>query len=115
MEHLRRSVAAQDGDPQSLLSFYRRMLAFRRQLTPLIKGGFTLIDAGPDHISFERDHDGRRILCAFNLSENDVTVLVPEGEWSVIPGSGFAGSLEAAGIYLPPAQALFAEEKTNDG
>jgi len=109
MEHLRRSVAAQDGDTQSLLAFYRRMIAFRKAQAPLVKGGFTPRDVGTDHISFERDDDGRRILCAFNLSEADVTVPLPEGDWKVIQGNGFAGSLEKAGIYLPPAQALFAE------
>ena len=113
MEHLRRSVAAQDGDTQSLLAFYRRMIAFRKTLAPLVKGGFTPRDVGADHISFEREHDGRRILCAFNLSEQDATVPLPEGDWTVIPGNGFAGSLEEAGIYLPPAQALFAEHAGN--
>ena len=38
-----------------------------------------------------------------------MTVPLPEGDWTVIQGNGFAGSLEEAGIYLPPAQALFAE------
>jgi len=114
MEHLRRSVAAQDGEAQSLLAFYRRLIAFRKAQAPLVKGGFTPRDVGTDHISFERDHDGRRILCAFNLSEADVTVPLPEGDWKVIQGNGFAGSLEKAGIYLPPAQALFAEATRNE-
>ena len=97
-----------------MLAFYRRMIAFRKSLAPLVKGGFTPRDVGADHISFEREHEGRRILCAFNLSEQDVTVPLPEGDWTVIPGNGCAGSLEGAGIYLPPAQALFAEDAGNE-
>ncbi len=43
-----------------------------------------------------------------------VAVPLPEGDWKVIQGNGFAGSLEKAGIYLPPAQALFAEATKNE-
>lgn len=109
MEHLRRSVAAQDGDPGSLLAFYRRMIGFRKARPALVKGGFTPRDVGGDHISFERALDGHRILCAFNLSERDVTLPPPEGDWTIIPENGFEGSLGKDGIHLPPAQAMFAE------
>ena len=41
-------------------------------------------------------------------------VAVRLGDWKVIQGNGFAGSLEKAGIYLTPAQALFAEATKNE-
>ena len=49
----KRSVADQEEDPDSLLHFYRRLIAFRRELA----GGFRFLDAAPGVLAFERgDH-----------------------------------------------------------
>ena len=45
-----RSVAAQRGDPDSLLELYRRLLQLRRDLGT----GFRLLDAEPGVVAFER-------------------------------------------------------------
>ncbi len=109
MEHLRLSVSAQEGDPLSLLSFYRRMIAFRRQHSTLVKGRFRMAASAPEYVSFVRSHEGREIYCAFNLSPTDQTAPTPEGAWRMLPGAGFLSGIEAGGAYLPAWQAIFAE------
>ena len=110
MEHLQRSVGSQEGDPLSILSFYRRMIAFRRQYPALLKGAFRMVGSTHEYVSFVRILDGREIFCAFNLSETDQTADLPDGTWRALPGTGFASSIEDNGAYLPAWQALFAEK-----
>jgi alpha-glucosidase len=66
----RRNVAAQRGDPASLLELYRRLLALRRELG----GGFRLLPAEPGVLAFERDQH----VIAINTTEEERTA--PLGE-----------------------------------
>ncbi|MGZ5359908.1 MAG: alpha-amylase family glycosyl hydrolase [Solirubrobacterales bacterium] len=56
-----RSVAAQRGDPGSLLALYRRLIALRREL----EGRLEMIDAPPDMLAYTR---GAHVV-AINLGE----------------------------------------------
>jgi glycosidase len=56
-----RSVAAQRGDPGSLLALYRRLIALRREL----EGRLEVIDAPPDMLAYSR---GAHVV-AINLGE----------------------------------------------
>ncbi|MFQ8430296.1 alpha-amylase family glycosyl hydrolase [Amaricoccus sp. W119] len=113
MDHLGHSVSAQEHDSLSMLSFYRRMIAFRKAHPVLAKGSFRLVTTTPDYLAFIREHEGRAMFCAFNFSETDHTVTLPEGNWHTAPGTSFSGSLSERGAYLPPYQAIFAELETN--
>lgn len=64
-----RNVAAQDRDPDSLLSLYRSLLSLRRGCDALAIGNFVLIDSADDVLAFERRHEDERLLIALNLSE----------------------------------------------
>ncbi len=55
----------QEGDPASVLSFYKEMLALRRSCEALRTGRTTFLPA-PDGVLAFRRGDG--VLCAFNLS-----------------------------------------------
>ncbi|PZQ52706.1 MAG: alpha-glucosidase [Rhodovulum sulfidophilum] len=112
MDHLGHSVSAQEHDALSMLSFYRRMLAFRKAHPVLAKGGFALRAMTPDYLSFIREHEGRTMFCAFNFSEAEQIVPLPEGSWHAATGTSFSGSLDERGAYLPPFQAIFAELET---
>lgn len=107
MEHLAHAVSVQEGDARSVLSFYRRMIGFRKAHPVLCKGSFRLLSTTPDTLAFERRFEGATMICAFNFSDGDRTVPLPAGEWQVAAGTGFAGSIEAEGAYLPPYQAIF--------
>ncbi len=108
MEHLNRSAMSQTADPASTMSFYRKMLAFRRAHDALRKGDYELVEAGDDHISFVRSHAGNRIFCAFNLANAAQPVTLPDGNWRTDETAPFEIYDTDTGITLPPYQAYFA-------
>ena len=73
-----RALAAdrQAGDPASLLSHYRQLLAWRRGVPALIHGDMTLLPVHPQVLAFVREHEGARVLCAFNLSDEAAEVVL---------------------------------------
>jgi alpha-glucosidase len=89
-----RTVAAQTGDPDSMLELYRRALACRRQLPDLGDGDLTWLPAPASVLAFRRG----RIACVVNLSER------PVGLHTVVPATGpvvlASGLLD--GDRLPP-------------
>lgn len=104
VEHLAQSVSAQDGQDDSMLAFYRRMIAFRATEPALSKGSFLLLRAGDGIVAFIREHDGRRVLCAFNLSDAPLEFDWPEGDWTPLA----APFEQAKRPFIGPWQAVFA-------
>ena len=84
-----RNVAAQEGDPRSMLHFYRQLLALRRRTPALALGDLALIEADAGVLAYERRHGGETIRVALNLS----------AESRHVP---FAGEVLAS--TLPPRQ-----------
>ncbi|WP_085308864.1 alpha-amylase family glycosyl hydrolase [Planktotalea arctica] len=68
-EHLHRSVAEQESDPDAMLHFYRRALAYRRDMPILAKGAQGRLSAIGDVVRFERTFEGETLLCMVNLSD----------------------------------------------
>ena len=67
------SVAEQDADPDSLLNFYRKLLALRRQHPALAAGSQTVIDSAPGLLVVERASGGERLRLVANLSAQPAT------------------------------------------
>jgi alpha-glucosidase len=65
-EHL--AAAAQDGDPRSTLSLYRRLIAIRRRSPALRGGGQRLLDAPAGVLAWVREERGERWLVALNMT-----------------------------------------------
>jgi alpha-glucosidase len=64
------NVAEQAGDPNSVLSFYRRMLALRRATPALIAGEYTaLYEDAEDYLAFTRTTAEQTVLVGLNFSE----------------------------------------------
>ena len=63
------AVNRQDGDPGSLLSFTRRCLDLRNRAPALRTGSMRVIEAGKALLVFDREADGNRLRCTFNLSD----------------------------------------------
>ena len=59
----------QDKDANSHLNFYRQLLQWRRQQPALIHGEQSLLPVHPQVMAFVREHEGQRVLCAFNFSD----------------------------------------------
>jgi alpha-glucosidase len=108
VEHLQSAVRHQQDEPDSMLNFYRGMLAFRKAHPVLLKGDIEVLAADDLQITFMRRLDGQEMFCMFNLSDSPMVVRLPEGDWKVDRGAPFTFKETAAGIDLPPYQALFA-------
>ena len=113
MEHLESAVSEQDRDPESMLAFYRRMIAFRKAWTPLVKSSMEVLDADPGFLSLMRAHGGTRIWCGFNLSAEPRPITLPEGTWRFDRGAPFElrEGTDGADAVLPPWQACYATDQ----
>jgi glycosidase len=67
-------VAAQSGDPSSLLSRYREILRARRGSAALRRGDLRILPAGPGTLAFLRRAGGETVLVVHNLSSAEVAV-----------------------------------------
>ncbi|NKF50585.1 alpha-glucosidase [Shewanella sp. WXL01] len=66
--HLNKAVDTQVDDANSVLSAYKRFLAWRKQQIALIDGEIKFIDAPESVLAFTRTHNEQQLLVAFNLS-----------------------------------------------
>ncbi len=81
------SVEAEDTDPDSMLAFYRRALALRRELRPGLAAEVCWLDAPGPVLAFRRIHaDGRSLRCVLNTGPVDI--VVPEATGCLVLTSG---------------------------
>jgi len=74
-EHKTSSVKAQDGDPESVLSFTRKFLQWRKNQPGLIQGDIEFIETyDADILGFKRG----TIECIFNFSDKEKTIHIDE-------------------------------------
>ena len=63
------NVAENEGDPDSILNFYRRMIRFRKNHSLLVYGGFQLLmEDDPDLFVYKRFDKNLEILVVLNFS-----------------------------------------------
>jgi alpha-glucosidase len=100
-----RNVAAQQRDPGSMLSLYRRLIALRREIPALNCGDYRPVPSGGYLLLFLREGGGRRLLMALNFS-SDRAVFHSREKWrgTVLlstsfdrEGKEFRGALELRG------------------
>ncbi|BDG03239.1 alpha-amylase family glycosyl hydrolase [Anaeromyxobacter oryzae] len=101
------SVAAQTGDPGSLLSRYRRLIRVRKASEALRRGGTErLAAASPGLLALVRALPGERVLVVHNLGIDTVRerLAVTAGAATPLladPGAAIAPSPEGAEVTLP--------------
>jgi alpha-glucosidase len=78
-EHLLRSADLQWGDPNSVLSRYRAVLALRRQHPALIHGSIRFVGSSDDVLAFVRESSMEKLLCVFNFSSEERRWILPPG------------------------------------
>jgi glycosidase len=66
-----RNVAAEQGDLQSLVNFYHRLLMMRRASEALSIGQYVAIEADGDILAYERLHGDERLLIILNLGDRE--------------------------------------------
>jgi alpha-glucosidase len=78
------NVADQRDDPDSMLSYYRRLIHARRHLPPLILGGYEALDESGDHLAFARTHGGERVIVVLDYSGTGHTAALGTGRGTVV-------------------------------
>src|SRR5271157_97141 len=107
--HAAMAVDAQTSDPESVLSFSRRLLAWRRQEPALRQGDLHVLDLAEPLIGFERTLDHTRVLALFNLS--DRAAVGSLGDYATVcplEESGCNARVDCNDVYLPAYGFLFA-------
>jgi alpha-glucosidase len=105
------NVARQLGDPRSHLTFYRRLVWFRKGAPALTRGTYRPLDGPPDTFVYLREHAEQRLLVALNFAG--------EARAVPLPGSGRLllstdhhhqpGAAAAARLDLGPAEGVLLE------
>jgi alpha-glucosidase len=85
------NIAAERGDPRSMLTLYRRLIAMRRAWPALAVGSYAPVSASGDLLAYVRECDGRRMLVLLNLGGTPCTF--------DLRGAGIAGRV-ALSTYL---------------
>ena len=69
------NATAQEKDPNSVLNYFRKMVALRKDNEVLIYGKYTLLDRdNPDVYAFTRELNGRKILVLLNFKNKNSIV-----------------------------------------
>jgi alpha-glucosidase len=105
-DHLERSVAATEKDPDSVLNFTRRFLQWRGKQPQLKSGDIRFIDVAPPALGFRRLWEGGDVYCIFNLDSKPVTVHLP-AEYAPLEGHGMPHALDGKNLTLPAFGAFF--------
>jgi alpha-glucosidase len=106
-DHLRRSVAAQASDPDSVLGFYQRFLGWRKGFESLRRGSLRFQRTAEPLLAFRRVEEAERILAVFNLSPTPVHYALPVPA-QPLQGHGLAAChLEGRDLHLPPWGGFF--------
>ncbi len=74
------NVTAQSGDPEPMLSLYRRLLALLRQHAALAVGRMRAVGAQDEILSYERSLNGDRLLVALNMGGERRPLVYPPGK-----------------------------------
>ncbi|MFM9828749.1 MAG: alpha-amylase family glycosyl hydrolase [Sphingomonas sp.] len=103
-DHAALAVSAQEGNPASMLSLTRRLLALRHASDALLLGNMAIITASDTLLVFERAIEGERLLCVFNMSASPTSWAPDQPDrWEMIEqvnvtAPGMLGAFAAA-IY----------------
>ena len=74
------NAEAQENDPDSVLCFYRRLIALRRELPIITEGDYTLLLADhPQVFAYQRSWQGQRlyVICSFSAQTFDAPEILP--------------------------------------
>ena len=117
-EHAANAVDVNEANPNSVLHFYRRFMAWRKTQRSLITGDIRFFDAPEPVLALLRTpvpgEPASSVLAVFNLGDQPVSfALASAPATRALQGSGFdaarQGSREGAQLQLPPYGAYFGE------
>jgi len=100
------TVAAQNGDPASLLSRYRTLIDLRRRYAALAGNRFEIVDTGNAAlVAWVRiSAAGERVLVVHNVGADTATATLPLSTTGASPLFADPGvALNAGAVSLPPS------------
>ena len=100
--HAERSVDAQDGDPDSVLSFTREAIALRNS-SPALRHGTIRFEGDGDLLVFDRTHEGETRRCVFNLTAEPLPYTGPADAALHIGDAASDGTVPAWSGFIGPA------------
>jgi len=87
--HAKLAIDVQNADAGSLLAWTRQVLALRNASPALRTGDIAFLDAPADLLAFEREGEGERLLCLFNLGDTGRHFTPAEaGQWRPLLSTG---------------------------
>jgi len=106
--HRELTVADQQQDPESNLSFARQMLALRKSSPALTWGEIEFLDTEGPVLAFVRRLEDEAVACVFNLSAEPQFVDLPEVEGGALhPLRAADADLRGGSLGLAPYAAAF--------
>ncbi|WP_066025009.1 glycoside hydrolase family 13 protein [Enterococcus mundtii] len=105
------NVADQTNDPESILSFYKKMISLRRENKGLIYGSFNeYLPENEQLFVYERVLDEERYLIIVNLTDEAATYTLPteiETNWEVLLENQPGQEFQSGGIFAPYEARLY--------
>jgi oligo-1,6-glucosidase len=104
------NVAVQEGDPNSVLNYFRKIVKLRKQNPVLLYGKYELLDEGNKQVyAFTRTLGSRKVLVLLNFTKERTTFNLPPviGKLGVVMINNLlAATLQQSEVKLLPYQAL---------
>lgn len=105
------NVADQTNDPESILSFYKKMITLRRENKGLIYGSFNeYLPENEQLFVYERVLDEERYLIIVNLTDEAATYTLPteiETKWEVLLENQSGQEFQSSGTFAPYEARLY--------
>ena len=102
------NVAAQRDDPASMLSFYRRVLWWRKSSPAVLDGSLRLLPGPEGTLVYAREGGGQRLIVALNFADRPATVGLPESGRAVL-STGDLPTGQRTTLTLEPVQGAIVE------
>jgi glycosidase len=83
-DFIRRNVAAQKADPDSLFTFTKKLLRLRKEFSALRHGEFVPLETGHGILAYLRTTNEQTVLVALNFRGNSLRFTPPEGKWQAL-------------------------------
>jgi len=107
------NVDIQLQEPTSVLNFYRRLTALRREKTVLQMGSFERSPSHKDIMSYCRTYRNNKVYVMLNFSANRLShTCTPDGQWSVLLGTYRSGgtAIDSGSFEVFPYEVLILEK-----
>ena len=99
------NAEAEENDPDSVLNYYRKLIALRKKYDVIYDGDISFMDTGNDRVfAFVRTLKGEKltVFCSFSAEEESISLKIPEGETLI----GNYPDAPAAGAGLRPFETI---------